>query len=270
MALEIPPNFGRDVARGDRVEIGAWVDGSMPMRADTITGYVQGMHAQWLASHGASVTPVNIEIRYRYNPNVKSVVAMVPAIIPMLLILIPSMLTALSVVREKELGSIINFYVTPTTRLEFLIGKQLPYVVLAQFNFLLLTLFAATWFEVPLRGSFLALFAGALLYAVAVTAIGQMVSSFMKSQVAAVFGTAIITLIPAMEFCGFIDPVSSLQGFGAFVGRIYPTSHFLTITRGAFAKGLGFAELQPSFWPLLIAIPVLIGLGAVLLKKQES
>ncbi|HVZ50839.1 MAG TPA: ABC transporter permease, partial [Pseudolabrys sp.] len=270
LALEIPPNFGRDVERGNRVEIGAWVDGSMPMRADTIEGYVQGMHAQWLASHGASVTPVNIEIRYRYNPNVKSVVAMVPAIIPMLLILIPSMLTALSVVREKELGSIVNFYVTPTTRLEFLIGKQLPYVVLAQFNFLLLTLFAVTWFAVPLRGSFLALFCGALLYAVAATAIGQMVSSFMKSQVAAVFGTAIITLIPAMEFCGFIDPVSSLQGFGAFVGRIYPTSHFLTITRGAFAKGLGFAELQPSFWPLLIAIPVLTGLGALLLKKQEG
>jgi ribosome-dependent ATPase len=270
LAIEIPPGFGRDLARGRKAQIGAWVDGSMPMRADTVEGYVQGMHAQWLGSQGASLSPVNIEVRYRYNPNVKSVVAMVPAIIPMLLILISSMLTALSVVREKELGSIINFYVTPTTRLEFLIGKQIPYVVLAQFNFLLLTLFAATWFGVPLRGSFPAFFTGALLYGFAVTAMGQMVSSFMKSQVAAVFGTAIVTLIPAMEYSGFIDPVASLQGFGAFVGHIYPTSHFLTITRGAFAKGLGFADLQSSFWPLVIAIPVLTGLGAVLLKKQEA
>ncbi|HEY6023577.1 MAG TPA: ABC transporter permease, partial [Pseudolabrys sp.] len=173
-------------------------------------------------------------------------------------------------VREKELGSIINFYVTPTTRLEFLIGKQLPYVVLAQFNFLLLTAFAATWFGVPLRGSLLALFAGGLLYVISSTAMGQMMSSFMKSQVAAVFGTAIVTLIPAIQYSGFIEPVSSLQGFGAVLGRIYPTSHFLTITRGAFSKGLGFIDLQSSFWPLLIAIPVLVGLGAVLLKKQEA
>jgi ribosome-dependent ATPase len=270
LAMEIPPDFGRDIARGQRVEVGAWIDGSMPLRADTVQGYVQGMHAQWLAGKSAAPGAADIEIRYRYNPDVKSVVAMVPAIIPILLILIPSMLTALSVVREKELGSIINFYVTPTTRLEFLIGKQIPYVVLAQLNFLLLVLFAATWFAVPLRGSFTALFVAALLYAAAVTAIGQMVSSFMKSQVAAVFGTAIITLIPAMEYSGFTDPVSSLQGFGAFVGHIYPTSHFLTITRGAFSKGLGFAELKSSIWPLLVAIPVIVGLGAVLLKKQEA
>ncbi len=270
LAIEIPPNFARDVARGRKVEIGAWVDGSMPVRAETVEGYVQGMHAQWLASQGASLSPVNIEIRYRYNPDVKSVVAMVPAIIPILLILIPAMLTALSVVREKELGSIVNLYVTPTTRLEFLIGKQLPYIVLAQFNFLLLTLVAATSFSVPLRGSFLAFFVGAFLYVISVTAMGQMISSFMKSQVAAIFGTAIVTLIPATQYCGFITPVSALEGFGAFIGHIYPTTHFLTISRGAFAKGLGFADLRDSFWPLLLAIPVLIGLGAMLLKKQES
>ncbi len=270
LAIEIPPNFGRDIARGDSVQIGAWVDGSMPMRADTVEGYVRGMHSQWLGGQGTSLSPVNIEIRYRYNPDVKSVVAIVPAIIPILLILIPSMLTALSIVREKELGSIINFYVTPTTRLEFLLGKQIPYIVLAQLNFLLLTLVAVTLFGVPLRGSFLTLFMGALLYVISATAMGQMMSSFIKSQVAAVFGTAIVTLIPATEYCGFIEPVSSLQGFGAFVGRIYPTSHFLTIARGAFAKGLGFADLQSSFWPLVMAIPVLVGLGAVLLKRQEA
>ena len=195
---------------------------------------------------------------------------MVPAVIPMLLMLIPSMLTALSVVREKELGSIINFYVTPTTRLEFLLGKQLPYVVLAMLNFLLLTLLAVTLFGVPLKGSFAAMSAGALLYVVSATAMGLLMSSFMRSQVAAVFGTAIVTLIPATQYSGFIEPVSALEGFGAIVGAVYPTTYFLIISRGAFAKSLGFAELQASFVPLALAVPVLIGLCAMLLKKQET
>jgi ribosome-dependent ATPase len=270
LAIEIPPHFGRDVARGQAVQIGAWIDGSMPMRADTVEGYVQAMHAQWLGTQGGTASPVNIVLRYRYNPDVKSVIAMVPAVIPMLLLLIPAMLTALSVVREKELGSIVNLYVTPTSRLEFLLGKQVPYIVLAMLNFLVLTLLAATWFGVPLKGSFIALSTGALLYVVSATAMGLVMSSFMKSQVAAVFGTAIVTLIPAIEYSGFINPVSSLHGFGAFVGHVYPTSHFLTISRGTFAKALDFGDLQWSFVPLMLAIPVLIGLCALLLKKQEG
>jgi ribosome-dependent ATPase len=270
LAIEIPPHFGRDVKRRQKVEIGAWVDGAMPMRADTVEGYVHGLHAQWLAAMGGPTSPATVVLRYRYNPDVKSVVAMVPAIIPLLLLLIPAMLTALSVVREKELGSIVNFYVTPTSRLEFLLGKQIPYVVLALMNFLLLAVLAAGWFGVPLKGSFAALFTGALLYVVSATALGLLMSSFMRSQVAAVFGTAIVTLIPAIEYSGFINPVSSLHGFAAVIGRVYPTSHFLTISRGTFAKALDFGDLSSSFLPLVLAIPVLIGLCAILLKKQET
>ena len=270
LAIEIPPGFGRDVARGRPVAIGAWADGAMPMRAETVQGYVTALHTQWLTQQGASASPVNIEIRYRYNPDVKSLVAMVPAVIPMLLLLIPSMLTALSVVREKELGSVINFYVTPTTRLEFLIGKQIPYVALGVLNFVLLTLMAVTVFGVPLKGSFTALAVGAFLYVIAATAMGLVMSSFMRSQVAAIFGTAVATLIPAAQFSGFIDPVSSLQGIGAFIGSIYPATYFLIISRGAFAKALHFADLQAMFVPLILAIPVLLGVCALLLKKQES
>lgn len=270
LAIEIPPGFGRDIARGAPVTIGAWIDGAMPMRAETVQGYVQGLHTQWLTERGGLSIPVGIAIRYRYNPDVKSLMAMVPAVIPMLLLLIPAMLTALSVVREKELGSIINLYVTPTTRLEFLLGKQLPYVGLAMLNFLLLTLLAVTVFDVPLKGSFVTLFAGALLYVVSATAMGLVMSSFMRSQVAAIFGTAIGTLIPATQYSGFLDPVSSLQGAGAFIGSVYPATYFLIIARGTFAKALNFADLQSSFGPLLLAVPVLLGLCVLLLKKQEA
>ncbi len=194
---------------------------------------------------------------------------MVPAVIPLLL-LIPAILAALAVVREKELGSIINFYVTPTTRLEFLLGKQLPYVALGMLNFLLLTAFAVTLFGVPLKGSFAAEATGALFYVTCATAMGLLISTFTRSQVAAIFGTAVLTLLPAAQFSGMIDPVSSLEGTGALIGRIHPTTHFLTISRGTFSKALGFADLYGSFIPLLIAIPVLLGLSVALLKKQET
>ncbi|WP_152052537.1 ribosome-associated ATPase/putative transporter RbbA [Tautonia marina] len=277
MAVEIPPGFARDVARGSPVELGVWIDGAMPQRAETILGYVQGMHALWLDQQAETVPdradptpPAVVELRYRYNPDVKSVVAMVPATIPLVLLMIPAMLSALSVVREKELGSILNFYVTPTTRLEFLLGKQLPYVVLGMLNFVLLVTIVVTVVDVPMKGSLAAEAAGAFLYVICSTAIGMLVSTFMRSQVAAVFGTTIITILPAVQFCGLLEPVSSLEGTGAMVGRIYPTTHFLTICQGTFSKALGFAELSGSFLPLLIAAPVLIGLSAALLKKQEA
>lgn len=277
LAIEIPPNFGSNVARGRPVEIGAWIDGAMPTRAETVRGYVQGMHANWLTQKArelygsnATVGNFNLEIRYRYNPDVQSLVAMVPAVIPLLLLMIPAMLAVLSVVREKELGSIINFYVTPVTKFEFLLGKQLPYIALAFLNFLMLTAFAVFIFRVPFTGSFLTYATAALLYVIITTGMGLVISTFINSQIAAIFGTALLTLIPAVQYSGIIDPVSSLQGAGAFIGKIYPTTYFVTISRGTFSKALDFSDLAGSFLPLLIAIPVLTVLGIVLLKKQAG
>lgn len=275
LAIEIPPGFGRDLARGRPVQVAAWIDGAMPQRAETVQGYVQGLHSAWLTQkmrlllgEDAASAAFRIETRYRYNPNIESLVAMVPAVIPLLLLMIPAMLAALSVVREKELGSIINLYVTPVTRFEFLLGKQLPYVALALVNALLLTLFAVFVFRVPFTGDLLAFATAAFVYVVAATAMGLLISSFMTSQIAAIFGTTILTLLPATQFSGMTDPVSSLQGVGALVGRIYPTAHFMTISRGTFSKGLGFGDLGASFVPLLIAVPVLLGIATLLLKKQ--
>ncbi|WP_375712103.1 ribosome-associated ATPase/putative transporter RbbA [Azonexus sp.] len=276
LALEIPPGFARDVSRGRSVEIGAWIDGSMPQRAETVRGYVLGLHQGWLLEQarqrfGTSVqAPVSVETRFRYNPDVKSLPAMVPAVIPMLLLMMPAMLTALAVVREKELGSIINLYVTPVTRLEFLLGKQAPYVLLALVNFLLMTLLAVTVFGVPLKGSFAMLFAAAVLYSLCATAIGLLASTFTKSQIAALFFTMIGTMVPTVQFAGMLTPVSSLEGTGRVIGQIYPATHMLTISRGVFNKALSFPDLYASFWPLALAVPIVIGLTAMLLKKQET
>ena len=277
LAIEIPPDFARNVERGDAVQIAAWVDGAMPQRAETVQGYVQGMHQSWLLDmaarrlgQDAAAGPATIETRFRYNPDVESLPAIVPAVIPMLLLMIPAMLTALSVVREKELGSIINLYVTPVTRGEFLLGKQLPYVALAMFNFGLMTLLAVTVFDVPVKGSFLTLAAAALLFVMFSTGFGLFASTFTRSQIAALIVTMVGTIIPVIQFAGVLNPVSSLEGIGAFIGRIYPATYFLNISRGVFSKALGFASLHNSFWPLLLAAPVIVGLSIVLLKKQET
>ncbi|MGM0832915.1 MAG: ribosome-associated ATPase/putative transporter RbbA [Pseudomonadota bacterium] len=275
LAIEIPPGFSRDVKRGRQVEIGAWIDGAMPQRAETARGYVQGIHRQWLleqagqAKTNISTPTASVETRFRYNPDVQSLPAMVPAVIPLLLMMLPAMLTALAVVREKELGSIINLYVTPVTRSEFLIGKQLPYIALAIINFLLMALLAVTLFGVPIKGSFLTLLLAVVIYSIIATGMGLLASTLTRSQIAAMFFAIIGTLIPAVQFSGMIDPVSSLEGAGRFIGTIYPTSHMLTITRGVFSKALGLSDLYALFVPLLIAVPTIMGLSIFLLKNQE-
>jgi ribosome-dependent ATPase len=277
LAIEIPPGFARDVQRGNPVQIAAWIDGAMPQRAETVQGYVQGMHQNWLQDvaktrfgQDLSVGAATIETRFRYNPDVLSLPAMVPAVIPLLLLMIPAMLTALSVVREKELGSIINLYVTPVTRSEFLIGKQLPYILLALLNFLLLSLFATTLFNVPVKGSFLTLLLATLIYVGFSTGFGLFSSTFTRSQIAAMFFAMIGSMLPAIQFSGMINPVSTLEGAGRMIGEIYPATHYITISRGVFNKALGIADLHTNLLAMTLAALFILGVSIALLKKQEQ
>lgn len=276
LAIEIPPGFGRKIQRGDPAEVGAWVDGAMPMRAETINGYVKGLHQQWLTDEAARLFGQNygsftdIQIRYRYNPNLRSMLAMMPGVIPILLLMLPAMLAALSVVREKEIGSITNLYVTPVTKSEFIVGKQIPYVALGMLNFFLMVILSVTVFDIPVKGSFAALTFGAFLYCLIATSIGLLASAFTRSQVAAMFVTMVGTMMPAIQFSGLINSTSSLEGLGRLVGQIYPTTHMLIISRGIFSKALGFSELTGSFCVLLIMFPVIMAVTITLLKKQEG
>ena len=274
LAIEIPHGFMRDVLAGRQVQIGAWVDGAMPMRAQTVQGYVQGMHQHWLLQQLADrglvpAASASVQTRFRYNPDVRSLPAMVPAVIPLLLLLLPAMLTALAVVREKETGSITNLYVTPVTRSEFLIGKQLPYVALAMVNFALMSLLAVTVFGVPVTGSFATLLLGALVFSFASTGMGLLASSVTRSQIAAMFITMVATIVPATQFSGLTNPVTSLEGPARLIGEVYPATHIMTLSRGVFSKALGFAELSGAFWPMLLAVPVILAAAIALLAKQE-
>jgi ribosome-dependent ATPase len=275
LAIEIPPGFGRNLLAGRPVAVGAWFDGSMPQRAETVQGYIQGLHQHWMADQmrmaGRSTTrsAISVENRFRYNPEVESPPAMVPSVIPLLLLMLPAMLTALAVVREKERGSIINLYVTPVTRSEFLLGKQIPYVALAMINFVVMLLMAVFLFDVPPTGDVLTLTVAVLIFSVISTGMGLLASAITRSQIAALFLAMVGTMIPAVTYGGMTDPVSSLEGSGRIIGTIYPASHMFTISRGVFSKALGFSDLMNSFWPLMVAALVIIGLAIAFLRKQE-
>jgi ribosome-dependent ATPase len=276
VAIEIPPAFGRYVAGRRPASVGVWIDGSMPFRAQTIRGYVEGVHEHYLSDPAISTnaasaqqTPAIIETRFRYNQDFQSVNAMVPSSMAILLVMVPSILMALAIVREKELGSIINFYVTPVGRLEFLLGKQLPYVAIAMVNFAVVLAMALFLFGVPLKGDLATLCLGALLYVTASTGIGMLMSTFTSTQIAALVGTAVVTTTPAVQFSGMIQPVSSLTGAAAAMGYTFPMTYFLRVALGTLTKGLGFVDLAGTLLALSTFIPVLTALSLVFLRKQE-
>jgi ribosome-dependent ATPase len=276
IAIEIPPRFGRDLRSGRSPEIGVWVDGANPFRAEVSRGYVEGVHQAYLAelarrdpAAAASNPPAKTEVRFRYNQNFKSVYAMVPGSIMMLLGLIPAMMTALAVVREKELGSITNLYVTPLTRTEFLLGKQLPYITIAFFNFLCMAVLALALFHVPIKGSYVALGFGALLYVAGTTAFGLLISTFVRTQIAAIFASAILTTMPAIQFSGLLVPVSSLSPDARVIGAAFPATHFHHIAVGVFTKGLGAAGVLRDYAWLSALIVLFLLLALAALRKQE-
>ncbi len=276
MVLEFPPGFGKKLQRGESPAISVWLDGAMPSRARTIQGYITGMHSTWLREKqqenpaASPRPPADVEIRYRYNPDIQSLPAMVPAEIPILLMVIPAILAALSVVREKELGSITNLYVTPLTRAEFLLGKQIPYLLFAFASSLLLLLEAYWLFDITVKGSLAALLTAMGLYCICSTGLGLLFSSLTKSQIAVLFLAIIGTIIPTVQFCGLTQPVQSLTGAGKFIGTIYPASPMLIICRGVLNKSLTFAQLHTPFLELILMAAVIVVLGILLQKKQAS
>ena len=277
LVIDIPSGFGRDLLRGNKPEVGFYVDGSAPFNAENIKAYVGGILSLYAQDQiRATGLPIalqpaaGVEARFMYNQDFKSMYAVAPGIMMLVLMLIPAMMTAIGVVREREIGSIANLYASPASVPQYLIGKQLPYIAVGSVNYLALLLMMLFWFQVPLKGSFMALSLGTLLIVCVSTALGLLVSSFVRSQVAAIFVTAIITLIPTINYSGFLYPISTMTGSAYWIGTIFPASWYLKISVGTFTKGLGMADLQQEFWVLAAAFCVLLLAACVLLKKQEK
>ncbi|MGB7101675.1 MAG: ribosome-associated ATPase/putative transporter RbbA, partial [Xanthobacteraceae bacterium] len=279
IVVEIPSGFGRDLLNGSRPEVDASVDGAMTFRGETSRSYVtgvvrkQGEELQKQLRRAGSPNAWNdgdIQTRFRYNQAFLSVNAMVPSVFMLMLCLIPAIMSAIAVVREKETGSIANFRSTPITRLEFLLGKQLPYAGVAMVNFVFLFLMAIFLFAVPIKGSFLTLLIGTIVYVVSTTGFGQLISSFTRTQVAAVFATAILSFVPAVNFSGLFAPVSSLSGGAKILGLTFPSAWYQPVTVGVFAKALGMPDLWRNIAAIAIIALAYLVLSLVLLRKQEA
>jgi len=277
VALEIPPNFGKDLLTDKHPEISVWLDGAMPFRAETASGYVMVLAQTYLTDQaarghiaGLRPLPVNLEARFKYNQAFKSVYQTIPSTIMLVLILIPAMMTAVGVAREKETGSIANFRSTPITGIEFLLGKQLPYVAIGLASFVTLLLTAIYLFGVPVKGSLGALFAGVFIYIGAATAFGLLVSCFTSTQIAAIFTTTILTLVIGINFSGLLVPFSSLSGAALWIGLGFPSGWFTQISLGTFTKALGFAELWPDLLVLVVFALGFVAAATLILRKQEA
>ncbi|MCZ8547938.1 ribosome-associated ATPase/putative transporter RbbA [Mesorhizobium qingshengii] len=264
-AVDIPPGFGRDLLQDRQPQVSFWLDGGSTFPAETARAYIQGAvltyaaerHLQ-LQGQDPQMLPVNVEPRFRYNQDFRSVFAITPGSIMLLLVVFPAMLTALAVVREKEMGSITNVYASPATVSEYLIGKQLPYVATGFISFVSLVVMAAAVLGVVPKGSVLALSIAALGYVFAATAFGLLVSAFVSTQVAAIFATAILTAMTAAHYSGFLFPASTLEGPARLMGLSFPALWFQTVSLGVFAKGLEANAFIPE-------IAVLLGFGILFL-----
>jgi ribosome-dependent ATPase len=275
LVVGIPPAFGRDLLGGRTPVVSLWLDGANPTRANTARGYAEGIVTSFIQetvrrnSGQLSLAAVTIEPRFWYNQDFRSVFAITPGVLMLLLMLIPSMLTALGVVREREIGSIINLSVSPATTGSFLIGKAIPYVGIGILT-LCLMIGAAVWvLGLSIRGSFAALMIGGLAYVVAATTFGLLVSTFVRSQVAAMFACALLTLLPAMNFSGFTQPISNLSQTARAIGYGFPSYWFQQVSMGVFAKGLSFNELAPALLPLCAFPFAFVFIASRLLRKQE-
>lgn len=279
VVVEVPAGFGRDLLRGTKPEVDGTVDGAMTFRGETARNYVTGvvrtqgdeLEGQVRKAGSPNTwTDQDIQTRFRYNQAFLSVNAMVPSVFMLMLCLIPAIMSAIAVVREKETGSIANFRSTPITKFEFLLGKQVPYIAVAMVNFVFLLLMAILVFRVPLKGPFLTLLIGTIVYVISTTGFGQLISSFTRTQVAAVFATAILSIVPAVNFSGLFAPVSSLSGTAKILGLTFPSAWYQPITVGVFAKALGMSALWFNVIAIFIIALTYLILSLLLLRKQEG
>ncbi|MBC3869082.1 ABC transporter permease [Undibacterium oligocarboniphilum] len=280
----IPPRFGEDIRAGRATDVQTWIDGTFPFRALTTKGYVTAINAainlENLSAHVSALSgvrqediqshlqPVQLETRYLYNQEVKSIWSVAPKLIMVILMLSPPFLTALGVVREKESGAIYNVYSSTLSRGEYLIGKLLPYVGISVINACALTAFALLLFGAPFKGNLLFFFLATILYVICTTGIGLLVSVVVNTQVAAMVGTAIVTVVPAVLYSGMIIPIPSLSAVAAVIAHLLPGMYYAEIVIGSFLKGVGLMALWPDMLILAAYAAVLFSAGFLAFHKR--
>ncbi len=277
-ALIIPKGFEHDIQKGKTTEVGIWIDGTIPMRAEIARGFAIGVHSQFMAripellpQMARLIKPtanVNIVSRVLFNPELRSANFVVPGLIATVLMFYPALLTTLSIVREKESQSILALYCSPITRTELLLGKLVPYLLISMVNFVMSFLLALWLFRVPFQGSWSLLAFSSVLYVFSTCALGMTISVVVSTQVSAILVTMVVTILPSFLYSGFFTPLSASSWSMWMMGRFIPTTYYLDILRGLFLKGTGWDIHWPALLALLVYAGVLYTIAFKTFKKR--
>lgn len=277
--LVIPPDFSKKLNSQASSEVQILLDGTFSATALIISNYVrtvvedysQTITGEYLARQGVIVSsPISVRSRVWFNPPLKSVNYIVPGLFAVLLMAFPPMLTALAIVREKERGTIEQIFVSPITPLNFILGKIVPYGVIAFGEMLLILIAGTMWFRIPLRGSLPLLIGGSLIYVLCTVGIGVLVSTITATQLAAILLSLIVTLMPSFLFSGFLFPIASMPYVLQLYTYAFPARYFNDISRDLFLKGVGIEYLWWNALLLMLYTLVLILIASVRFKKKVA
>jgi ABC-2 type transport system permease protein/ribosome-dependent ATPase len=286
VALWIGPDFERNLRARRPVEVAALIDAAVTAPARTIRAYLEAINAQANAGYrlraaaaqsgpramvmAQAAQPVRLATRFLYNPEVRSIVMVAPSLIMVVLMLVPPLLIAVSVVREKESGAIYNIASSTVTRTEFLLGKLLPVVAICMINAVIVWLIVCFYFDVTFRGSPVQFAFAVLLYILATVGLGLLVSAAVRTQQAAIIITTISALIIAIQFAGFFAPLDTAEPANRFLARLFPAGYFLPVVRGMYLKGAGIAEYWRELLALALYAVIVLGLAHALFHKRTK
>jgi ABC-2 type transport system permease protein len=279
LAMTIPPGFAADIAAGRMTQVGMLIDGSFSPTALIVSNYAAAIVNRYSMDIAAAraaeaglpvIEPLRMETRVWFNAPMRTVNYIVPGLFAVLLMAFPPLLTALSIVREKERGTIEQIYVSPVRPAVFILGKVVPYGVIAFMEMLLVLAVGTLWFDIPLRGSVWLLLATSLLYVMVTVGIGVFVSTLTRSQVAAVFLSLVITLMPSFLFSGFLFPIATMPYMLQLYTYFFPARYFNDISRDLFLKGVGFEYLWSNVALLGAYALALFSLASLRFRKKVA
>jgi ABC-2 type transport system permease protein len=278
LAVHIPKDFKKDLISGNSADVQTIIDGSNSSNATIILGYMGQLNfvnsnailkdrLNKAGMNAGGSSPLELQTRVWYNPELKSLYFMVPAIFAQILMMVSMMLTMFSVVKEKEKGTIEQLMVTPLLPYELILGKLIPPVTVAFIDSIFAFIVAILWFRVPIHGSALLLFVLGLIFSVTGLGIGLLISTVSRNQRQAIMTNSLF-MSPQFILSGFIFPIASMPVFIQGLTHLIPLRYFLIIVRGIFIKGVGIKYLWKEVWPMLIFSTVILWLSVSRFKKK--
>jgi ABC-2 type transport system permease protein len=270
IVLILPESMESTLLKGLPVTLGLYVDGAFPSRGATMESYVEGVLLKNAVTVGAAAPQITLNARYLFNRAMRDAEMIVPGVMALALLIAPAVLSALLIAKEKETGTIFNFYASPLHKSEFIIAKLTPVFLLHSVNIVVLFLWAVYLFDVPFRGSFLLYLVTGMLYLFISISIGLLVSIVASTQIVAIVATLVVTIIPAFLYSGMLMPISSMTGLSYVEAHVYPTMYFTHLLYDYFLVGDGLSAEKNRLYLLILAgyASGLFTIGSLLLKKR--